>query len=167
MDVPACDFHRMHGIDLRIKHCTTSPSRRLPLEGAWTERSESFQGAAIGRGMDRKVRIWAHQPRNESGMVSAKPLSTTDVHGSMSCGVSSTSVSLSTVIASPYFRFKSVSIGRSAASPDNFASPDVLEAVAPDVDPDAADDTAADAATMAARSGQATVSAVCLHTGTR
>jgi hypothetical protein len=46
--------------DLRIKHCTTSPSRRLPLEGAWTERSESFQGAAIGSGMDRKVRIYGH-----------------------------------------------------------------------------------------------------------
>ena len=71
------------------------------------------------------------------------------------------------VITSLYFRFKSVSIDRSAASPDNVASPDVLEAAAPDVAPDAADDTAADAATMAARSGQASVSDVCLHTGMR
>jgi hypothetical protein len=80
--------------------------------------------------------------------------------------LSSTSVSLSTTIASPYFRVKSINIDRSAASPDSTASPGVLEAAAPCVTPDETETTAADAATVAARSGQATVSAACLDTGT-
>jgi len=146
--------HRSAVLDLQHHH-------RRRREVNWTDRVPRTVHGPKGPNPSA-----ANQPRKESAIVSAKPLSTIDVQ-SVSCGVSSTSVSLSTVIASPYFRFKAFSIGRSAASPDNVAAPDVLEAAAPDVAPDAADNTAADAATMAAQSGQATVSDVCLHTGMR